>query len=100
MKRLLAACVLALAGCGHAAAPTTPTSPAPAPAAEPDPLRAAAAAAGKLVGAAVQSSFLSDPRYSAVFSRHFDYVTAEYEMKWDPIERTRGSEDFSGGDAI
>jgi endo-1,4-beta-xylanase len=35
-----------------------------------------------------------------VFARHFNYVTAEYEMKWDPIEKTRGAEDFSGGDAI
>src|SRR5262249_9114341 len=53
-----------------------------------------------LVGTAVQSSYLNDSRYGAVFSRHFNYVTAEYEMKWDPIERSRGAEDFSGGDAI
>jgi endo-1,4-beta-xylanase len=98
MKRVVAALVLALAACGSkpGSTPTTPTTPAP----DPDPLRGAASAAGRLVGAAVQSSFLNDPRYSAVFARHFDYVTAEYEMKWDPIERTRGSEDFSGGDAI
>jgi endo-1,4-beta-xylanase len=99
MKRVLAALALAFVACGHDASPTAPATPS-TPAANPDPLRAAADAAGKLVGAAVQSSFLSDPRYSAVFDRHFNYVTAEYEMKWDPIERTRGSEDFSGGDAI
>jgi len=100
MKRAVVAAVLALAACGHTAgAPTAPTTPPPA-ANEPDPLRAAAGAAGKLVGTAVQSAFLNDSRYAAVFARHFDYVTAEYEMKWDPIERTRGSEDFSGGDAI
>src|SRR5262245_39407554 len=98
MKRALAAAVLALVACGSKSG-STPTSPT-TPVTDPDPLRAAASAAGRLVGAAVQSSFLNDPRYSAVFSRHFDYVTAEYEMKWDPIERTRGSEDFSGGDAI
>ena len=56
--------------------------------------------AGKLVGAAVQSSFLGDSLYSTVLSRHFNYLTAEYEMKWDPVERTQGVEDFSGGDAI
>jgi len=104
MRRALAALALLLCACSHKASPaptspTTPTSPTP-PAADPDPLRNAAAAAGKLVGAAVQSSFLTDARYSAVFARHFDYVTAEYEMKWDPIERSRGTEDFSGGDAI
>src|SRR5919198_4931123 len=83
--------------------PNAQTSPAP-PLAPPtmalEPLRDAASAANKLVGTAVQSAFLNDPRYSAVFSRHFNYVTAEYEMKWDPIERSPGAEDFSGGDRI
>jgi endo-1,4-beta-xylanase len=87
-------------GSSRGGTPTAPTSTTPAPAVEPDPLRAAAESAGKLVGAAVQSSLLTDARYSAAFARHFDSATAEYEMKWDPIERTRGSEDFSGGDAI
>jgi endo-1,4-beta-xylanase len=93
--------MLICAACGSRPG-STPTSPTtnPPPVSEPDPLRAAAGAAGKLVGTAVPSSLLNDARYSAVFARHFDDVTAEYEMKWDPIERTRGVEDFSGGDAI
>ncbi len=99
MKRVLATLALAFVACGHTTSPVAPTTPA-TPSVDPEPLRAAAVAAGKLVGAAVQSSFLNDPRYSAVFDRHFNYVTAEYEMKWDPIERTRGAEDFTGGDAI
>ena len=98
MKRALTAFALFVVACGRAASPTAPGSTPVA--ADPDPLRGAAAAAGKRVGTAVQSSLLADARYGAVFSRHFDYVTAEYEMKWDPIERTRGAEDFSGGDAI
>ena len=81
-------------------APSPAPAPTPLPTTPPNPLRDAASAAGKLVGAAVQSSFLNDPRYTEVFDRHFNYVTAEYEMKWDPIERVRGSEDFLGGDAI
>ena len=98
MKRVVVAIVLVLLGCGRSTpSPTTPTTP---PVSEPDPLRTAAAAAGKLVGTAVQSSLLNDQRYAAVFARHFNYVTAEYEMKWDPIEKVRGSEDFSGGDAV
>jgi endo-1,4-beta-xylanase len=93
------ALLLAQLACGHKA-PTSPTTP---PSTQPEavePLRDAATASGKLVGAAVQSTFLTDPRYTTVFNRHFNYVTAEYEMKWDPIERTQGVEDFSGGDAI
>ena len=98
MKKAFAATLaLALLACGQKPTPTSPSTPAPA---EPDPLRTAAASAGKRIGTAVQSSYLNDARYAAVFGRHFDYVTAEYEMKWDPIERTRGVEDFSAGDAI
>jgi endo-1,4-beta-xylanase len=97
MTRAFAATLaLALLACGHASSPSAPTTPA----ADPDPLRGAGGTAGKLVGTAVQSSYLNDARYAAVFARHFDYVTAEYEMKWDPIERARGAEDFTGGDAI
>ena len=65
-----------------------------------EPLRVAAQAAGKLVGAAVPSSALADGRYAGVLGRHFNYLTAEYEMKWDPIERSRGNNDFGAGDAI
>lgn len=100
---LLAILLATQLGCGgskSATAPTPTPTPTPVPATPPDPLRDAASASGKLVGAAVQSTFLTDPRYTEVFDRHFNYVTAEYEMKWDPIERTRGSDDFLGGDAI
>jgi len=67
---------------------------------EVEPLRLAAQASGKLVGAAVQSSLLGNSRYASVLARHFNYLTAEYEMKWDAIERTRGTNDFGAGDAI
>ncbi len=97
---------MAMAGqlaCGGSKSPVSP-SPTPIPPVTPpvdvSPLRDAAASAGKLVGAAVQSSFLSDPRYAEILDRHFNYVTAEYEMKWDPIEQTQGMESFFGGDAI
>jgi GH35 family endo-1,4-beta-xylanase len=84
----------------------TPVSPTPPPASttpsgmEAEPLRNAAAASGKLIGTAVPSSLLSDPRYSGVLMRHFNYLTAEYEMKWDAIEHSRGQNDFSAGDRI
>lgn len=77
--------------------PGTPINPSGM---QVDPLRDAARATGKLVGAAVQSALLADGRYAGVLSRHFNYLTAEYEMKWDPIEHVRGDNDFRGGDAI
>jgi endo-1,4-beta-xylanase len=92
----LAAC----GGSGDNAAPTPTPTPGP-PAASVGPLRDVAAAGGKWVGAAVQSGYLaSEPDYVAALGRHFSYLTAEYEMKWDPIQRQRGVFDFSGGDAI
>jgi endo-1,4-beta-xylanase len=104
---LAAVLVVALAACGGGGdSPTTPSTPAPGaspdvPATDPDPLRNAAAAARKWVGAAVQSSLLqNDPTYAAVFAKHFDYVTAEYEMKWDPVQRQPGVFDFSGADQV
>jgi endo-1,4-beta-xylanase len=83
----------------------TPSSPTPTtttlrPGLDVEPLRLAAQAAGKLVGAAVPSNLLADGRYAGVLARHFNYLTAEYEMKWDAIERTRGINDFGAGDAI
>lgn len=70
------------------------------PAIEAEPLRDAARASGKLVGAAVKSGLLGDANYAGVLGRHFNYLTAEYEMKWDAIERARGNRDFGAGDAI
>jgi len=93
-------------GCGGSKSPVSPAAPTPpaAPSATAgmvaEPLRDAARGSGKLVGAAVKSSLLSDAHYAGVLGRHFSYLTAEFEMKWDAIERTRGSEDFRAGDAI
>ena len=94
--------LLVQAGCNDRKTPTspTPTTPTPLAGMDVEPLRLAAQAAGKLVGAAVPSNLLRDGRYAGVLSRHFNYLTAEYEMKWDAIERTRGTSDFGAGDAI
>jgi len=80
--------------------PTSPTSPTTPTGMQVAPLRDAAQSVGKLVGAAVQSALLGDGRYSGVLGRHFNYLTAEYEMKWDAIERSRGASNFAAGDAI
>jgi endo-1,4-beta-xylanase len=94
-----------LQACGSGFEPTPAPSAAPTPTPGPAwndvaPLRDAAGA-GRLVGAAVFSSGLaSEPAYAGAAARHFSYLTAEYEMKWDPVQRTPGVYDFSGGDAI
>lgn len=97
---LLATILLLPPACGGRKSPVTPTTPSAPSGVEVDPLRDAARASGKLVGTAVQSGLLADGRYAAVAGRHFNYLTAEYEMKWDPIERVQGEFDFRGGDAI
>jgi GH35 family endo-1,4-beta-xylanase len=105
---LLAALVgMTLLACGGGGFEPTPVpTPAPTPTPGPAwnevaPLRDAAAQAGRLVGAAVLSSRLgSDATYSGAAGRHFNYLTAEYEMKWDPVQKVQGQYDFSGGDAI
>ncbi len=83
-------------GCNR---PTQP-SPAPSPGGTPDTLKAAAGSTGKLVGAATQSGLLGNTQYRGVLDREFNYITAEYEMKWDAIEHTRGVNNFSAGDTL
>jgi endo-1,4-beta-xylanase len=77
--------------------PTPSASPTPA---DPDPLRADAALAGRFIGAAVQAGLLNEAPYARTLARHFDYLTAEYEMKWDPVQRTPGVYSFAAPDAI
>ncbi len=104
LRTVLLAAALSQAACGGdkgtGASPTTPTTPSAPGGMQVDPLRDAARLSGKLVGAAVQSGLLADGRYSGVLGRHFTYLTAEYEMKWDAIEHTRDSNDFRAGDDI
>jgi len=89
-------------GSGDVARPSPSPTPTPGPpAGQLDPLRDAAAATGRWVGAAVQSGLLAgEPEYADTVARHFNYLTAEWEMKMDPIARVRGQYDFAGADAI
>jgi endo-1,4-beta-xylanase len=98
--------LIAHLGCGGGKTPVSPTTspaasgPSGIPGLQAEPLREAGSASGKLVGAAVKSGLLGDANYAGVLRRHFNYLTAEFEMKWDAIERTRGINDFGAGDAI
>ena len=94
-----AVALLALTACGgDDRTPVTPTTPTPtAPA---DPLRDAANVSGKMIGTAVQSGLLRTPQYDTVAARHFNYLTAEYEMKMGAIAQSPGFNDYAPGDAI
>jgi endo-1,4-beta-xylanase len=91
--------VLLMAACGGDRPPTSPTPPPTGPAPS-ETLKAAASPRGKLVGTAVQSSLLANGQYSAVVGREFNYLTAEYEMKWNVLEPGPGTSNFAPGDAI
>lgn len=91
--------VVVWSACGGKQAP--PTSPStPAPDTGSDSLKARGIALNKLVGTAIQAGFLGDTRYRAVVDRDFNYITAEYQMKWDAIETSRGIRSFAAGDTI
>jgi endo-1,4-beta-xylanase len=99
MRWLLAPALLLVAACGRGPSPAGPTPVQPPPTGS-ESLSAAGRAVGKLVGTAVQAGLLGDSRYRGVVDREFNYITAEYQMKWDAIERTRGVRQFADGDAI
>ena len=63
-------------------------------------MRDAAASAGKLLGAAIQAGYLNEGAYNATLSKHFSYVTPEYQLKWDPVQRQPGVYDFAAADQI
>jgi endo-1,4-beta-xylanase len=96
---VLAVIGVLFAACGGRGAPTGATPPPLSPPST-DTLRAAAVANGRRIGAAVQSGLLNEARYSGTVAREFNYLTAEYEMKWGAVEATRGNNDFFAGDAI
>ena len=91
---------LATGACGGRDSPTSPAPTPPDPSVLSDTLKAAASARGKLVGTAVQTSLLGGAQYGTVLARQFNYLTAEYEMKWNIVEPGRGSTNFGPGDAI
>jgi endo-1,4-beta-xylanase len=62
-------------------------------------LKAAANCSGKLFGAALASSHLSESAYATAAKEH-SFVTPENEMKWDQIETASGSYTFGPADQI
>jgi endo-1,4-beta-xylanase len=62
--------------------------------------REAAEAEARLFGTALNSGFVKEAVYAQVAGTEFDYVTPEWEMKWDPTEPAPGQYNFALGDAI
>ncbi|HWB36950.1 MAG TPA: endo-1,4-beta-xylanase, partial [Rugosimonospora sp.] len=63
-------------------------------------LRAAAAGSGRYFGAAISPSYFSETQYTTIGGNEFSMVTPENEMKWDTVEPSKGSFNFSPGDQV
>jgi endo-1,4-beta-xylanase len=66
----------------------------------PASLRAAAEASGLLVGAAVLSRHLADSRYAGTLAGEFNFLTPEYEMKWEAIHPSANRWNFDPADTL
>ncbi|MGW4233222.1 endo-1,4-beta-xylanase [Streptomyces sp. NPDC004980] len=60
----------------------------------------AAEAKGRYFGTAVAANHLGEAQYASTLDAQFDSVTPENEMKWDAVEGTRNSFNFSSADQI
>jgi endo-1,4-beta-xylanase len=81
----------ASAGTGASTAPFKPP---------PNSLRALADPIGLRVGTAIIPFDLDTPAYATIAGDQFSTVTPGNEMKWQIVEPTRGTYDWSGGDRL
>jgi endo-1,4-beta-xylanase len=65
-----------------------------------DSLRALASKVGLRVGTAVNPYDLNTPAYRQITASQFSTVTPENELKWETVEPTRGTYNWSGGDRL
>ncbi|MEN3541365.1 endo-1,4-beta-xylanase, partial [Microbispora sp. ZYX-F-249] len=93
-RRMLVAGALGVLGAVTALAATTPAGAAAGTLGE------AAAQSGRYFGTAIAAGHLNDSTYVATWDREFNSVTAENEMKWGPIEPSRGSFNWGPADQI
>ena len=65
-----------------------------------DSLRSLAAQIGLRIGSAIIPYDLDHPDYAKIAADQFSSVTPGNEMKWQIVEPTRGTYDWSGGDRL
>jgi endo-1,4-beta-xylanase len=65
-----------------------------------DALRSLAAPIGLRIGTAIIPYDLDHPDYARIAGDQFSSVTPGNEMKWETVEPTRGTYDWSGGDRL
>jgi len=65
-----------------------------------DSLRGLAAPVGLRIGTAIIPFDLDHPDYAQIAADQFSTVTPGNEMKWQVVEPTRGTYDWSGGDRL
>ena len=65
-----------------------------------DSLRSLAAPIGLRIGTAIIPFDLDHPDYAQIAADQFSSVTPGNEMKWETVEPTRGTYDWSGGDRL
>jgi endo-1,4-beta-xylanase len=99
LRRSLAAGLVGLASLtlGSASLATASTSPFEPPA---HSLRALAAKSGLRVGVAINPGGLKNKDYRHIAGRQFSTITPENEMKWETLEPTRGTFDWSGAERL
>lgn len=98
IRRVALAAAAVACTCAGLVAPTGAAS-----ATKPDdrpPLRALAAPVGLKIGTAVAPARLSDPAYARIAGQQFNVVTPENELKWEVVEPTRGTYDWSAADRL
>jgi endo-1,4-beta-xylanase len=96
-----AAAVLGIstAAMATSSAPAAPNAAAAANGA-PDSLRALASKIGLRIGDVASPSRLANPQVAAITAGQFSVVTPENEMKWQVVEPTQGTFDWSGADQV
>lgn len=65
-----------------------------------DSLRSYASQIGLRVGVAVNPEVLADEELAGIAADEFSSLTPENEMKWETVEPTRGTYDWSGADEV
>jgi endo-1,4-beta-xylanase len=103
LRRMATACALAVVVAGSLGTVSASAGGPRPPSPQQQTLRGLAARHGLYFGTAVDAGSYadaSDPQYRATVDSQFSTVTAENAMKWESLEPTRGTYNWSQADAL